>query len=797
MKGRYLGTDTVIFDNQELKNACIGMTTKFNLREFQASIVGLHGSGMSITVPCTINGTSAHLVFDCRATPQLAPLKAHTYLVKRDQQLVIKLNDKTFDTSYEPNLFIDVSYVIPVISNVNIEKSGNLLTVHFTTNVHTSYSIHVNQKVVYNTNQIDASWLNDGENTIFIVARNYEVSSTEQIRFYKTPAVECKLTDLTCNSTTLNKGESLIVNYTGENITKAKIEFMASTNVVSKTIDHYISGTHIDTSDLADGSHTVRLTVYNIGEFYTTSDSDSIRISIVELKANVREFTVKGISIDSPITCTWQQENVEHWTVQAIQNGVVKATKSGTSMTECTFNTGEFTIGGETIFRIIASNRWNHTQTDVSATLSYTKATISMIDLPGSTINTDENFKIAWVSNNQTSFKVELDGKIYEGTTAKSITIPKGVISKGLKTIRVTIYFANAYYSNQASMETTFTSYGKPQDPVITIPKLISSALPNITWESKEQEAYNVVIKKSLDIVEKSENTISTAQYYKVKKALENNETYLVEVKIKNKYGLWSNTSKMEFTTQFSVPNKPTLAYTLTNEGSIVLNVSTNLTGDTEYKNTEIWKKEPYGEWKRMAYNLKAEDAWEDFYCGGEIEYQYKAINEGVSGGKIESDVIKATAKVKFYTFYNVEDMYQNLTFKYDAKVTVTAIQNIAQNLFAGANAPMIESDGKIYFECEMQFSSRNNDDMNRLLDLMKQAKLLLYKDCKGHKYFGKIINNPQFPRSDLGIMTFNLSFCEEVFLEEDVYDGGNSGKLPLVWDGTWMFNGTKTYGGK
>ena len=346
-------------------------------------------------------------------------------------------------------------------------------------------------------------------------------------------------------------------------------------------------------------------------------------------------------------------------------------------------------------------------------------------------------------------------------------------------------------------METTFTSYGKPADPVITIPKLISSALPNITWESKEQEAYNVVIKKALNIVEKSENVISTAQYYKVKKTLENNTTYLVEVKIKNRYGLWSNTSKMEFTTQFSVPNKPTLAYTLTNEGSIVLNVSTNLTGDTEYKNTEIWKKEPYGEWKRMAYNLKAEDAWEDFYCGGEIEYQYKAINVGVSGGKIESDVIKATAKVKFYTFYNVEDMYQNLTFKYDAKVTVTAIQNIAQNLFAGANAPMIESDGKIYFECEMQFSSRNNDDMNRLLDLMKQAKLLLYKDCKGHKYFGKIINNPQFPRSDLGIMTFNLSFCEEVFLEEDVYDGGNSGKLPLVWDGTWMFNGTKTYGGK
>lgn len=532
---------------------------------------------------------------------------------------------------------------------------------------------------------------------------------------------------------------------------------------------------------------------------YTSSIAFSGKntISVSAPQCEIDNLSISGQSIDSSIVVTADATNHSSWTVQALQNNVIKATKTGTGAVNATFPQGSLVQGGNTTFRVTVSNIWNSDIVESTVLLSYTQASIAIIDLPGVAINTDENFKVAWVSNNQTRFKVELDGKTYEGTTAKSITIPKGVVSKGEKTIRVIIYYANAYYSNQASMETTFTSYGKPADPVITIPKLISSALPNITWESKEQEAYSVVIKKALNIVEKSENVISTAQYYKVKKPLENNTTYLVEVKIKNKYGLWSNTSKMDFTTQFSVPNKPTLAYTLTNEGSVVLNVSTSLTGDVEYKNTEIWKKEPYGEWKRMAYNLKAEDAWEDFYCGGEIEYQYKAINVGVSGGRIESDVIKAAAKVKFYTFYNVEDMYQNLTFKYDAKVTVTAIQNIAQNIFAGANAPMTESDGKIYFECEMQFSSRNNDDINRLLDLMTQAKLLLYKDCKGHKYFGKIINNPKFPRSDLGIITFNLSFCEEVFLEEDVYDGGNSGKLPLVWYGTWMFNGTRMYGGK
>ncbi len=129
--GRYVGTDTVIFDDQTLKDACNGTTTAFGLGDFHTSIVGLQGAGRNVRVECTINGVYATLLFDCLATPQFANLNSYEYLAKRYKQLVIKLSGKTFDTSYESWLPVNVSYIKPVISNINVQRNNNRLVVNF------------------------------------------------------------------------------------------------------------------------------------------------------------------------------------------------------------------------------------------------------------------------------------------------------------------------------------------------------------------------------------------------------------------------------------------------------------------------------------------------------------------------------------------------------------------------------------------------------------------------------------------------------------------------------------------
>lgn len=534
------------------------------------------------------------------------------------------------------------------------------------------------------------------------------------------------------------------------------------------------------------------------GNVYIAIDEEANQTSYLEyviVEPEISNFVVTGTSIDSPIVCAWEQEDVNTWTVHAIQNGNIVCSKNGTTETGCTFNVGELIKGGSTTFKLIASHGGSSVEESTTIDLSYTQAKAILIDIPGIIINIDEKFTIAWVSENQTSFGLVIDGKTYTGTTEKSITLPVGTVGKGTKTITLTVNFKNAYYSNSSSISTTFTAYGKPSVPIITNKSIISSALPYITWTSTEQVTYLVTIKKLIAIVETSGEVLSQAKYYQVINALENNTSYKSTVKVKNQYGLWSTEAEFEFNTQFTVPNTPTItAIADTTNGAVILNVSTDVSDDAEYKNTEIWKREPLGDWKRMAYNLSAYDAWSDFYVGNAVEYEYKARNIGQTGGISESDIVVASTVVKGYTFYNVEDLESKLAFKYDVEITPQLVTNMVTNLFAGADAPQTSTDGVMYWQCSISFKTTHRNDIINLIKLIKKSNVLLFKDCRGHKYFGNIVGSPSFPETDLRIITIAVEFTETSFLEQDVYRGDNTGLKLIKWDGTWKFDGTQSY---
>lgn len=541
------------------------------------------------------------------------------------------------------------------------------------------------------------------------------------------------------------------------------------------------------------GDVTFRIIVSNT---WNSTYNDTVK-SLTIPAATVKDFAISGTSIDGEITCTWTQSDVYNWEVQAIQHGVVKVKKTGTSVTGCTFSVGELVAGGETVFRIIASNTWNSIQVDSIVTLSYTQAKIDLIDLPSTNVNTDNNFLVSWVTQNQTSFRLEIDGKIYTGTTEKSLLIPKNTIGKGSKTVKLTIWFTNAYYQNTASKEISFISYGKPEAPTFNLGSSINVATPTIAWSCESQTAFRLVIKQEENVFLDTLDTISTEKSYTITKALSNNTEHTISLKIKSEYGLWSDETVVTVMAEFDVPNKPTISATNGENGSILLHVKTTVTGDEQYKYTEIWKKEPTSVWKRMAINMGYNDVWNDFYCGGGIEYQYKAVNIGKTGARVESEVVTASTKVKNYNLYNIENMNELFTFKHDVKVTPTLIRNVKSNLFSGNKAPRSEQSKVRYYKYSIAFNSKNRDSIDDLVNLMDNAKVILFKDCKGHKCFGKITNDPSFPESELGVINFTLEFTEEAFLEQDVYNGGFNGitKYPLVWDGSWFFDGREVFG--
>lgn len=494
------------------------------------------------------------------------------------------------------------------------------------------------------------------------------------------------------------------------------------------------------------------------------------------------------------VVCSWTQEDTQSWKLEVIKNNTTRKILTGTTDTTCTINKTDIADGGEINFKLTAYYEAEIVTKEVTETIDPIEAKILVLELPNTSINVDETFTVRWVSDNQSSFALELDGKIYTGTTQTSIIIPKSSISKGTKTVKLIVTYSNSYYSNSDTTSKSFVAYGKPIPPTFTTKSSYSSATPSVTWNSDEQTAYQLVIKHASSVIIDTGQVIGVNKYY-ITPLLTNGYTYTATLKVRNKYGLWSDEVSTSFTISFTMPNTPSIkAISDIATGSIIINVNTNIDNDTEYKNTEIWKREPGEDWKRMAYKLNATDVWQDFYVAGDVNYEYKARNIGKSGGISESDIVTAKTVVHGYNFYDVQDNNKHLMFECGDSPKPKINQTTTIHHFANTDAPTIFSDGLMYWTCTMNFTTYSRDDITTLYKLMK-SKLLLYKDNKGHKWFGKITNSPEFQEDDVEIITIQLEFTQENLLEQDIYCGDN---LELIsWNGGWKFDGTHTFGGE
>ena len=223
------------------------------------------------------------------------------------------------------------------------------------------------------------------------------------------------------------------------------------------------------------GETTFKVTLYIGNE----SNENSETVTLTAPQAKVSNYVITGTSIDSSITVTATGDNVYNWKVEAIQDGIIKATKEGTGNTiNCTFNTGELIKGGNTTFKLTYSNTWNGGSTQETVNLTYTQATISLLELPSANINTDNPFTVTWVSSNQTGFTLQVGDRTYTGTTQKSVTVPGGVIGKGNKSIKLTVNYSNQYYGNSAVESKSFTGYGKPKAPILKVSSVYKTSNP-------------------------------------------------------------------------------------------------------------------------------------------------------------------------------------------------------------------------------------------------------------------------------------------------------------------------------
>lgn len=105
----------------------------------------------------------------------------------------------------------------------------------------------------------------------------------------------------------------------------------------------------------------------------------------------------------------------------------------------------------------------------------------------------------------------------------------------------------------------TFKTSTKPPVPVLSNIDNTTSQ-PYVRWSSEQQEAYQVNVMDNSSVYYDSGEIIATTKEHKITKNLANNKTYIVKIRVKNSFNIWSDWAEKTITTNISAPQSPIIS---------------------------------------------------------------------------------------------------------------------------------------------------------------------------------------------------------------------------------------------
>lgn len=585
----------------------------------------------------------------------------------------------------------------------------------------------------------------------------------------------------------LQLDKPIVITATRTNVDSWEVQAIQNSVAVcsKKGIDD-ISAT-FNVGDIKSTGDTIfRVIGYNTW-YSTTSDKN---VTLTAPPISVSDFSVTGTNIDEKISCSANGINVYNWTVQAIQNGIVKATKTGTGNTiNCDFNGGEIRLDGETEFKLTYSNTWESKSISKNVALSKVEPLIIALEPNGVTANKDNIITVSWTANNQQKFDLTVDGNNYSGTTAQRVNIPIGAIkSLGQKIISLTITYTSSWGEVRKHSKTvTFIASGTPRKPILDDYSYYDVALPTFTFESPD--AYNQyqvqVLDSSNEVIDDSGLISGHDGTYTCQTTLENETVYKVRVRVRTPYGYWSAWAAKTFTTAFIMAEKPSISIVVS-KNSIVINSFTKYTQPFDY--CDIYRRTENSKWVRIAHNLDNNISFTDRYVGKEL-YYYKVSSVSTSGGVNDSEILSAKIDINNFNFVDIEDIENGVEFFGNPEVEITDVFESVANEYAGVFAPIYEDGehnyrvGRCSFLCEKPL-------YDKFKAMISKAKVIMYRDCRGEKIYCKVYGNIPRSKFEENWITISFEFTEVPFVEKDLFIGyGNTSNI--FWDGTYKWDGS------
>lgn len=419
-----------------------------------------------------------------------------------------------------------------------------------------------------------------------------------------------------------------------------------------------------------------------------------------------------------------------------------------------TFPLGTFQ-SGVIYWRVRTKNDWGGISewSDIKEFLfSGYQTGIPLIISPAGNIITDTDVLFVWQYNpsgnwdEQTRYELQysLDGStwktIFANSSDTSVVIPKYEFQSGTVWWRVRVR-NNYNYMSQWSTTTTFTYAGKPRAPIIISGNSFSIANITVEWVSTEQVSYQVrILEDSNVIVDTGE--VVTATQKKYSRILENNKTYIIQVRIKNQFGLWSDYTTQTITVNFELPAKP-LMVLLANEkrGSVEIKII-NGTGGATFLENEVYRKGKEDlEWTMIAKGIGKNGTFADCTVISEEEYEYRVRTIGSTLGYNDSDSDIIKVKVRNTQLANTENYEEWVELIYNQNKTSRFKFEEHLMKFAGRKKAVVERGEFEDVDISMTFTVLGYKNLEKLINLIKKRETLLLRDSRKKKMYVTIDN--------------------------------------------------------
>lgn len=537
-------------------------------------------------------------------------------------------------------------------------------------------------------------------------------------------------------------------------------------------------------------SITIRVrTVKSINGCVNITDYVSLNVSnLTSLKPIIKDFTLDGNNLDYDINIVPDVTGADYYEWNTPTDRDV-----GT-----TIGRGLLKYGNNSIMLIA----YKRTSTGSTVSSSLTKKFDITRDEPiiyslepnNININIMQSSTISFVTNEYIDgWELLVNGDLYAtGTIERSIHIPQNTFIKGSNSLELNIWYAPGYNTNDIRStvtESTFTGYGKPNPPTLDTNTVYNTATPTFTWSLAsvydDQSAYTIEVREKLNNTLIETDTITTVQQsHTMINTLTDSTEYIVKVKIKNRYELWSEWSIKEFTTSFSNMPKPLLSGYTNGQNSILTFEAAPQPLD--FKEIVVLRKEGSSDWVELGNNYNSEDTITDYTAKPKTKLLYKCRMFNTDGAYIDSNIIELTCFVETHTLMAIEDMTNQLEIPF-TKERITHKTNTKYIEFAGNEKPTPYTGTTKYKTIPLEITC-TDEELEHIHEIL-ECEVVCYKSYGGTKaYVNGSVDDVKRINYWFNKVVVNLT--EINFTERLMYTGNGFKKLNYM-NGEYFMDGS------